>query len=92
MEKIDKILLIISPIIGLIGTLMIRYSEKNKIKTDPKVTLYKYAAELTKNVPIDSIMRHDKLYYPHNRKMKILLIIGIVLLFISAAFAVYAVI
>jgi putative N-acetylmannosamine-6-phosphate epimerase len=92
MDVLNKIFLITSPIAILIGTLLIMYSEKKKIKTDPHYALNKFASNLTKEVPMDSIIAHEKLYFPHNRKMKFLLRMGITLLIVGTGLAVIALI
>lgn len=43
----------------------VMYADKKKVKTDPLIGMYKAASELTNDVPIDKIMRHDNLYFPH---------------------------
>ena len=90
MDVLNKVFLISSPIAILIGTLLIMYSEKKKIKTDPHYAINKFASKLTNEVPTDSIIAHEKFYFPHNRKMKFLLILGITLLIIGTCLAVVA--
>lgn len=88
-KDIDKLILSLIPVLSVLGTFLIMYSDKKKIKTDPLIGMYKAASELIPNVPVDKILRHDKLYYPHNRRMKLLYILGIIMIILSLILTIY---
>ncbi|GAJ02215.1 unnamed protein product [marine sediment metagenome] len=90
MYRIDKLFFIIGPILILIGTFFIWYFDKKKIKTNPLIGLYKIASFLTKNYPKEEIVRHEKLYYPHNKKMNNRILIGWILIIVGTGMLVIA--
>jgi len=88
-KDIDKLILSLIPVLSVGGTFLIMYADKKMIKTDPLIGLHRVASELTSDVPIDKILRNDKYYLPHNRRMKFLNRLGIVMIILGLIFTIY---
>jgi len=86
----NTLILLLIPILSVAGTILIMYADKKKIKTDPLIGLYKTASELnSNNVPIDKIKSYDNCYYPHNKRMKRLKVLGVIMIIFSAVITIY---
>lgn len=82
--KPDKILFAISAIVGLIGTLIIIYADSRIIKTKADSLVDKVSPFFLKDVEISaSTIYKEKFFDPHNKKMKNIKFIGIVLIVIA---------
>jgi hypothetical protein len=86
---IDILIYFFIIVFSILGTFLIRYSDNKKIKTDPLIGIYKAASQLRKNIPVEKINTHEKLYYPYNRKMKFYSRLGIILILLSAGLSIY---
>jgi len=49
----------------------------------------KIASQIIPDISPDRILRHEKLYFPQNRKMQFLKIIGIILIIASGILTIY---
>ncbi len=86
MKDLTIIFTTLVPAFSFISTLLITYSDRRLIHTDPNLPFAKMVNLLNnKNggANISNIMAHDKLYIPHNNKMKCLFWLGIACLFLS---------
>ncbi|WP_337941448.1 hypothetical protein [Parabacteroides sp.] len=78
------ILSILATVSGVIGTCFTIFSEKKRIRVDKTAPFCKPASLLSSEADPTPAIRREKLYDPHNKKMNIVLWIGIVLIIISA--------
>jgi hypothetical protein len=81
----DKLILALIPVLSVLGTFMVMYSDRKRVKEDPLVGTYKAASELISDVPIGKIKSHEKYIYPHNRRMNFLYFLGIIFIIIGLA-------
>jgi len=68
--------IISGPVLILLGTYLIWYFDKKRIKADPLIGLKRIASQILPNYPRNEIIRHDKLYVPANRRIDRVIFIG----------------
>jgi hypothetical protein len=86
MEYWVVIFTVLVPVFSLIGTLLIIYSDRHHVPTDPNLPFARMTHFLNNRnggADISNIMTHDRLYIPHNNKMKRLFWLGIICLILS---------
>ena len=89
----SKILNSIAVFFGLIGTLLIIYADKHKVRTIPQTPGDIIPSFLNKNVVLDPIIMAKRKYFdPHNLKMRRIKIFGISLIVIASLITVWAII
>ena len=76
---IKNILLVIVLLFSTGGSLLILYSDRKRIKENPIAAFSKLESYLSKNADPTLAIRQKIIYAPHNKRMKIIFTIGIIL-------------
>lgn len=90
MDKLDTLFYILGPLLILLGSFMVWKFDKKKVKTNPLIGLYKILANLTNDYPKNEVLLHDKFYYPHNKKMERLIILGWIFILVGTILLILA--
>jgi len=89
----SDILYSLSALFALIGTILIMYAENKKIKTITETPADTIGPMIIKDYKIDPrLIAKRKFYDPHNRKMKKIKIIGIIILILVPIMTIAAII
>ncbi len=91
MEILEKLILVLSPTFGILGTFLIMNADSKKIKENPLVGITKVASYLDPKVNVSSAFSHERFIYSYNKKKKRYKYMGVFLLIVSFLLALYSI-